>query len=365
MTDNFSRGRIHPEIEHSYRSLFQRDRDRIIHSTAFRRLEYKTQVFVNHEGDFYRTRLTHTFEVSQISRTIARVLGLNEDFTEAVALAHDLGHTPFGHAGEIALNELMSDCGGFEHNLQGLRVVDLLENRYAAFPGLNLSYEVREAFVKHHTTHDHPATPEEFRNSGAPLLEVQATIIADEIAYDNHDIDDGLYSGLIDEQDLQDLKIWRAAIEKSGSEYKKLNPFLRRTEGVRHLIDLLASDVVNNSLENIKRLDIKSYDDVRSAGELIICPSDEMRTMKLELEKFLREKFYHNYKVMRMAKKSQRFLTEMFLTYIEDSSILPPRHQQRINDISVERVVADYIAGMTDRFAEQEYEKLFHPFTRT
>lgn len=365
MKDESSRGRIHPESEHQYRSLYQRDRDRIIHSTAFRRLEYKTQVFVNHEGDFYRTRLTHTFEVAQISRTIARVLGLNEDLTEAIALAHDLGHTPFGHAGEYALNELLKDHGGFEHNQQGLRVVDRLENRYSAFNGLNLSFEVREAFVKHHTQHDHPKTPKEFQNLGSPLLEVQATIIADEIAYDNHDIDDGLYSGILNESDLMDLKIWRKAIERIGDNYQNLTFNHRRAEGVRMLINLLATDVIENSKRNIERLKIESIEDVRSCPEIVICASSEIATMKLELENFLAENFYQNYRVMRMAEKSKRFLSEMFNTYTSDTRALPPQYQKAIEEEGKERIVADYIAGMTDRYAELEYQKLFQPFIKT
>lgn len=367
MKDDDSKGRKYEEPSHSYRSAFQRDRDRIIHSTAFRRLEYKTQVFVNHEGDLYRTRLTHTIEVEQISRTIARTLGLNEDFTEAVALAHDLGHTPFGHAGERSLCGLLMDFDGFDHNYQGLRVVDELEHRYSRFSGLNLSYEVREAFIKHHNPLciDNPHTPDEFKGIGTALLEVQATVIADEIAYDNHDIDDGLYSGIIDEKDLRQLALWQLVIEEMGEDYyNSLELYNKCSEGVRMLINLLVSDVVENSKKNLIRKDINSVEDVRALDELIITPSEGMKLMKKELECYLTDAFYKDYRVIRMAKKAERFITELFFTYVEDPNTMPVRHQDRIGVEPVERVVADYIAGMTDRFAELEYSRFFSPFTR-
>ncbi len=367
MLESDSKGRIHHESPHKYRSIYQRDRDRVIHSTAFRRLEYKTQVFVNHEGDFYRTRLTHTIEVGQISRTIARALGLNEDLAEAVALAHDLGHTPFGHAGEMVLNTLLIDDGGFNHNYHGLRVVDSLEHRYNDFDGLNLSYEVREAFLKHHNPLciDTPHTPPEFRGSGTALLEVQATVVADEIAYDNHDIDDGLYSGILNEEELRQLALWQMAIDEIGEErYNSLNLYDKGAEGVRMLINLLVTDVIDNSQRNIKRLGIESVGDVRASNELIVCTSEGMRLMKEELEAFLADVFYKDYRVLRMAKKAERYIRELFFTYVEDPLTMPQRHQDRIGEVSVDRVVADYIAGMTDRFAELEYSRFFMPFTR-
>ncbi len=367
MQEAETQGRVHAETAHKYRSAYQRDRDRIIHSTAFRRLEYKTQVFVNHEGDLYRTRLTHTIEVGQISRTIARTLGLNEDLTEAVALAHDLGHTPFGHAGERVLNTILLDYGGFNHNYHGLRVVDLLEHRYSKFMGLNLSYEIREAFIKHHNPFgvENPHTPPEFRCSGSPLLEVQATMVADEIAYDNHDIDDGLYSGIISEQQLRELALWRLVIEELGEEYyNSLEPYNKGSEGVRMLINILVGDVIANARKNIERLGIESITDVREAAELIITPSTGMVLMKEELEAFLADAFYKDYRVIRMAKKAERFITELFFTYVENPLTMPVRHQKRANAEPVERVVADYIAGMTDRFAELEYSRFFSPFTR-
>ncbi len=367
MTEAASQGRVYQEKTHPYRSMYQRDRDRIIHSTAFRRLEYKTQVFVNHEGDLYRTRLTHTIEVEQISRTIARALGINEDLTEAIALAHDLGHTPFGHAGERVLNDLLLDFGGFEHNRQGLRVVDMLEHRYRDFPGLNLTNEIREAFIRHHSPlySSDPHIPPEFVDSGTALLEVQATIIADEIAYDNHDIDDGLYSGIINERELRELSLWRRVIEELGVEYyNSLEPYNKGAEGVRMLINLLVSDVLENTQKNLQNHNIRSVADVREFNELLIVPSEGMQLMKRELEDFLSVAFYKDYRVIRMAKKAQRFITELFLTYIDDPNTMPLRHQNRLDNECIELVVADYIAGMTDRFAELEYSRFFAPFTR-
>ncbi len=367
MPEAASQGRVYQEKTHPYRSMYQRDRDRIIHSTAFRRLEYKTQVFVNHEGDLYRTRLTHTIEVEQISRTIARALGLNEDLTEAIALAHDLGHTPFGHAGERVLNELLLDFGGFEHNRQGLRVVDMLEHRYRDFPGLNLTNEIREAFIRHHSPlySDDPHIPGEFADSGTALLEVQATIIADEIAYDNHDIDDGLYSGIINERELRELSLWRRVVEELGEEYyNSLESYNKGAEGVRMLINLLVSDVLENTKKNLQEQNIRTVADVRALKELLIVPSEGMQLMKRELEDFLSAVFYKDYRVIRMAKKAQRFITELFLTYIDDPNTMPVRHQNRLANECIELVAADYIAGMTDRFAELEYSRFFSPFTR-
>lgn len=360
-----SRGRRHPEAEHPFRSLYQRDRDRIVHCTAFRRLEYKTQVFVNNEGDHYRTRLTHTLEVAQISRTIARALGLNEDLTEAVALAHDLGHTPFGHSGEAAMNELMKDHGGFEHNLQGLRVVDELERRYKDFPGLNLSFEVRESFVRHRTPYDAPAALSEFAAAGGALLEVQATIVADEIAYDNHDIDDGLFSGILVEEEVRELAVWRRAMELVGPEYAALSPALKRAECVRRIINLLVTDVIDATRRNLARLGIRGLADVRACRERIVASSPEVQPLKRELEEFLYSKFYRHYRVKRMANKAQHFLRDLFGAYVEDPAILPDDYREQAERHGLHRAVCDYIAGMTDRHAEQEYSRLFHPFKRT
>jgi dGTPase len=360
-----SRGRVHGEPPHPFRPLYQRDRDRIVHSTAFRRLEYKTQVFVNREGDHYRTRLTHTLEVAQIGRTLARALGLNEDLTEAVALAHDLGHTPFGHSGEEALNLLMKEHGGFEHNLQGLRVVDVLEKRYPGFPGLNLSYEVREAFARHSTRWDAPGVSESFDPGEAALLEVQVTLLADEIAYDNHDIDDGLFSGILREEDLRELALWRRAMEAVGDAYGEMPPPMRRASGVRALINLLATDVVESTRTNLERMGIRSLRDVRAARGPVVTNSPEIHAAKRELEDFLHERFYRHYRVVRMAEKAQAFLRELFTAFVQEPKLLPPDFQAAVGPESVHRVVCDYIAGMTDRFAEQEYNALFQPFVRT
>ncbi len=359
-----SRGRTHAEPEHAFRPLYQRDRDRVIHSTAFRRLEYKTQVFVNHEGDYYRTRLTHTLEVSQISRTIARALRLNEDLTEAVALAHDLGHTPFGHAGEDVLNELLAAHGGFEHNRQGLRVVDLLERRYAAFPGLNLSYEVREAFVRH-SSRATSAPPDEFAAGASPLLEVQATILADEIAYDNHDIDDGLCSGIIKESDLAGTALWRRALDLIGPSQAELEPDLRRAEAIRRLINLLVTDAVDTTRREIERLKLTGPEEVRACPERVVKLSPPIAAAKTELERFLFENFYRHHRVLRMASKCRRFLRELFAAYQAEPSLLPEELRRAAAERGLERTVGDYLAGMTDRHAEDEYRKLFLPFEKS
>ncbi len=362
MVSAASRGRAHAEPDHPFRPLYQRDRDRIIHCTAFRRLEYKTQVFVNHEGDHYRTRLTHTLEVAQISRTIARALALNEDLTEAIALAHDLGHTPFGHCGEDVLARLMHEHGGFEHNQQGLRVVDELERRYPAFPGLNLSYEVREAFVRHSTRHDFPAVPPEFQREEGILLEVQTTIVADEIAYDNHDIDDGLSSGILREEELREMTLWRLAIEACGETYDTLPAEMRRAAGVRSLINLLVTDVIDAARERLAAGGIETIADVRASRAMLIAPSAKVAPLKRELEQFLMERFYRHHRILRMARKAQRFLRELFNAYAGDPVLLPEEHQQRVAEFGRERAVCDYVAGMTDRYAEQECRNLFHPF---
>ncbi|MFH0912010.1 MAG: deoxyguanosinetriphosphate triphosphohydrolase [Planctomycetota bacterium] len=360
-----SRGRAHPEEEHPYRDAFQRDRDRIVHSTAFRRLEYKTQVFVNYEGDHYRTRLTHTLEVAQIARSLARALGLNEDLTEAIALAHDLGHTPFGHSGEDTLSALMKDHGGFEHNAQGLRVADLLEHRYPDFLGLNLTYEVREAFATHSTRHDFPEQWADFHTDEQPTLEAQIVSVADEIAYDNHDLDDGLRSGLLREEEVGELAICRRVRESRRWREGKLAPPLRWAQIIRGLIDLEVTDVIVQSRRNLKEAGIRSVEDVRRHSSRLLQPSGELSAMKTELEDFLLERFYNSFTVRRMSNKACAFLTELFQAYVRDPSMLPPEHQVAVEDYGVERAVCDYIAGMTDRFAQQEYRKLFHPFERT
>ncbi len=359
-----SRGRVYPEKVHPYRSAYQRDRDRIIHSAAFRRLEYKTQVFVNHEGDYYRTRLTHTIEVAQIARTIAFALGLNMDLSEAIALAHDLGHTPFGHSGEDALNELMVDSGGFNHNLQSLRVVDVLEERYTNFPGLNLSWEVREGIVKHSSAFDRSVHMAGLAPDEMPTLETQIVNIADEIAYDNHDIDDGLTSGLLKEEDLVKLSIWNNIYKEIYRKYAKIDSEKRKYLMIRMLIDMQVTDLINNTRKNIRAFKIKSYRDVKKAGREIACFSTQIENMRKPLREFLVERLYRHYRVVRMSNKAKHFIQELFKVYIERPQGLPSQIQKRISAEGVERVVCDYIAGMTDRYALDEYKKLFDPYEK-
>jgi len=364
MRSKDTRGRKHDEAEPKYRSCYQRDRDRIIHSTAFRKLEYKTQVFVNHEGDYYRTRLTHTLEVSQIARSIARVMMLNEDLVEAIALSHDIGHPPFGHAGEETLSSLMEDKGGFNHNLQGLRVVDELEERYPDFPGLNLTWEVREGINKHTTMFDKSERLVELEPDLSPTLETQVVDIADEIAYDNHDIDDGLTSGLIDEAQLFELELWRDA----GSEIKKkrsgLSDKIRRRQIIRSLIDKQIKNLMENSDKNINSAGIKDIHDVRKYPEKLISFSGAMRDRRAEFRVFLMKNLYKNFRVIRMSDKARRFITELFRAYMEKPEQLPPSTQKKIEKCGIHRVVCDYIAGMTDRYALDEYKKLFDPYER-
>lgn len=361
-----SRGRVYREEPHPYRLVYQRDRDRIIHSAAFRRLEYKTQVFVNHEGDYYRTRLTHTLEVSQIARTIAAALRLNVDLTEAIALAHDLGHTPFGHSGEDALNELMAKSGGFNHNLQSLRVVDVLEERYAAFPGLNLSWEVREGIVKHSSAFDKGMKIKGLAPDEMPTLEAQIVNIADEIAYDNHDIDDGLTSGLLKESDLEKLAIWGNISKGISQNYAKMDIEKKKYLIIRSLIDLQVTDLIRHTEERIGKLKLASYKDVKNCGEKIASFSRKVSGLRQPLRAFLIEKLYHHYRVVRMSNKARHFIEELFKVYIGAPESLPVQVQKRIADktATIKRVVCDYIAGMTDRYALDEYKKLFDPYEK-
>ena len=364
MKSSQSRGRVHKEKEHPYRSCYQRDRDRIVHSAAFRRLEYKTQVFVNHEGDYYRTRLTHTIEVAQIARTIAAALRLNVDLTEAIALAHDLGHTPFGHSGEEALNELMSDLGGFNHNLQGLRVVDYLEERYPDFPGLNLTWEVREGIIKHSSAFDKAVDMQEFSPGLMPSLETQVVDIADEIAYDNHDIDDGLTSGLIKEQDLKNLSIWNKVSGKISKNYPKIGESNRKYLFIRSLIDLQVTDLIHKTEENLKKLKIKKHSDLEKIDKKIVTFSQNMINLRKPLRVFLMHKLYHHYRVVRMSIKAKRFIKELFDLYADSPEQLPDAMQKKIARDGVMRVICDYIAGMTDRYCLDEYKKLFDPYEK-
>ena len=368
-----SSGRQHHEPAPAYRSEYQRDRDRVIHSAAFRRLEYKTQVFVNHEGDLFRTRLTHSIEVAQIARSIARALRLNEDLTEGIALAHDLGHTPFGHAGQDALNACMKDYGGFEHNLQSLRVIDELEERYAEFPGLNLTFETREGILKHCSLKNAETLGKlgrRFIEKLQPSLEAQLTNLADEIAYNSHDVDDGLRSGLIDVEALTEITLFNEQYDIVRTKYPQLAP--RRTihEVVRRLIGCQVIDLVETSLVNLEQANPDSIDAVRHHGDALITFSDNMREKNLELKRFLRTHLYRHYRVHRMSAKAARTVTALFEAYIDDPRLMPTEAQQQLSQLELlngkdgrARAVADYIAGMTDRYAIAEYERTFNPAT--
>ncbi|MDO9575762.1 MAG: deoxyguanosinetriphosphate triphosphohydrolase [bacterium] len=363
MKSRLSRGRRYKEKEKEYRTCYQRDRDRIIHSTAFRRLEYKTQVFVNHEGDYYRTRLTHTIEVSQIARTIARALKLNEDLTEAIALAHDIGHTPFGHAGEEALADLMKDKGGFEHNRQGLKVVDFLEDRYPDFRGLNLTFETREGIVKHRTIYDIPHIEDltEFEPHLSPTLEAQVINVADEIAYNSHDFDDGIKSEYLTTEQLEYVPLFKDIYNTVKTERLPGEKVIARS--IRRLIALQVTDVVKETEKKIFELGIKSIKDVRSCP-LIVAFSQDMLDKQKELKKFLYENLYSHYKVLKMQLKAKKYITDLFRRYLEDIRQLPSDYQARVEESSPEEIVCDYIAGMTDRFAQDEYERLFLPYAK-
>jgi dGTPase len=351
-----SLGRAYPEEEHALRTAFQRDRDRIVHSTAFRRLAYKTQVFVNQEGDYYRTRLTHSTEAAQIARSVARALGLNEDLSEAVALGHDLGHTPFGHSGQDALDACMKEHGGFEHNRQSLRVVELLERRYPSFPGLNLTFETRECIRKHGWPPRGPVGAP-YRPDWSALLEAQLVDVADSIAYDAHDIDDSVKAGLLSEERLRDVELWREATAGSDLEGE-----MRVRAGVRRLIDREVVDLAETTLSNVKRLGLDSLEKVRAAKEPAVRFSGAMDRRKRELQAFLHRNVYRHHRVVMMAEKANRFITEMFAAYTANPGILPPRFQDWAKEVGIPRAVADYIAGMTDRYCQDEYRKLFHPF---
>jgi dGTPase len=354
-----SRGRKYPEPVESARTLYQRDRDRIVHSTAFRRLMYKTQVLVNQVGDHHRTRLTHTLEVAQISRTIARQLGLNEDLTEAIALMHDLGHPPFGHAGETTLAECMKDHGGYEHNLHGLRIVEELEYRYPDFPGLNLSWETLEAQAMHSKAKDAPEVAP-YLKVGQPLLEAQVVDAADSLAYDSHDVDDALSVGLITLEELNQVTFWRRAVERVQQKHRNLSPLNFQPTVVRALISWQVTDLLENTRNNLRRQKIAVLEDVRQAP-LLVVPGSEVLELKRELEEFLRRCVYRDYRVLRMVRKGQRMLQAMFDEFVGDPALLQDRYQQRARQTSLHRTVCDYLAGMTDRFAQDEYLRLFHP----
>ena len=356
-----TRGRNIAEQAPAGRSEFQRDRDRIIHSGAFRRLEYKTQVFVNHEGDLFRTRLTHSIEVAQIARSIARRLGLNEDLAEAISLAHDLGHTPFGHAGQDALNDCMKAHGGFEHNLQSLRVVELLEERYAAFDGLNLCFETREGILKHCSAENAAqlgALGERFLQDRRPSLEAQVANLADQIAYNNHDVDDGLRSGLISLEQLGSVPLVAAHLQDVRSRYPALPK--RRTvhETVRRMIDTLVSDLLRQSESNIAARSLATLEQVRESPTLIAF-SPEVSQLQKTLKNFLHTHLYRHFLVVRMSSKAQRIINDLFGAFMSDGRLLPPQFQLGRNEAERARTVSDYIAGMTDRYAIREHRRLF------
>jgi len=357
-----SRGRRHVEPDDPNRTTYQRDRDRVIHSSSFRRLEYKTQVFVNHEGDNYRTRLTHSLEGAQIGRSVARSLALNEDLTETLVLGHDLGHTPFGHSGEKVMAELMADHGGFEHNRQTLRILEVLEERYPKFPGLNLSWEIREGIIKHQPDSDARA-PAEYAPGEAPTLEAQLVDFVDEIAYNNHDIDDALSSGMIAVDKIRSVELFRESYEEVRAEGIRGERLIRH-QTVRRIISRCTKDLVLTTLKTVRDSNVASVEDVRKAGRRLVGYSPDMARRVKELKDFLFTNMYRNYRVVRMGDKAGRILRDLFLSYVGEPLQLPPHYQERIPRDGMHRVVCDYIAGMTDRFAVDEHRKLFDPMVR-
>lgn len=357
---SLSRGRRYPEPPPAARSEFQRDRDRIVHSTAFRRLEYKTQVFVNHEGDLFRTRLTHSIEVAQIARSVARNLRVNEDLVEAISLAHDLGHTPFGHAGQDALNECMRGHGGFEHNLQSLAVVDELEEHYGAFNGLNLCFETREGILKHCSRENARRLGdlgERFLEGRQPSIEAQIANIADEIAYNNHDVDDGLRSGLLTIEQLAEVELWKTHYDAARGDFPQIEGRRLIHETVRRVINTLIVDLIEETSRNLAEHAPRSLDEVRAAPALV-AHSERVAAQAAALKRFLFKNLYRHYRVMRMANKAQRVVKGLFDAFSDDPRLLPPDYQSPEAE-SQPRLIAHYIAGMTDRYALKEYRRLF------
>ncbi len=356
-----TKGRHFPDHEPNYRTSFQRDRDRILHTTAFRRLEYKTQVFINYEGDYFRTRLTHTLEVAQIGRTLARALGANEDLVETICLAHDLGHPPFGHSGEVALHRLMKDYGGFDHNKQSFRIINKLEKRYDEFPGLNLTWEVLEGVVKHETEYD-ISDAREFNPELRGHLEAQLANVADELAYTAHDLDDGLRSGMISPEMLSGIEIWE--ILREGIQWREETlSDLNRHRLIRHLIGLLVSDVVAATDEKIRNANVKSVLDIQKLDYNVADHSSDMHRRNRELKDFLYNKLYRHFRVVRMAVKAENTITELFNAYRSEPTMLDDTFQALLEERGLERTICDYIAGMTDRYAVEEHQKLFDPLT--
>ncbi|MDQ2639150.1 MAG: deoxyguanosinetriphosphate triphosphohydrolase [Pseudomonadota bacterium] len=373
--DEQSRGRRHPESAPKYRGEFQRDRDRIVHAGAFRRLVYKTQVFVNHEGDMYRTRLTHSMEVAQIGRSIALALNLNETLTEAICLAHDLGHTPFGHAGQDALNACMRPYGGFEHNLQSLRVVDELEERYPEFAGLNLTFECREGILKHCSLNNARELGElgqRFIDRTQPGLEAQVANLADEIAYNNHDVDDGLRAELLDLSSLREVPIFGRQLHAVEAQYPSLSGRRQVHEVVRRMINGIVVDLIEHSAALLHEASPADIDAVRAAGAPLIRMGDAMYAEHLELKTFLRDHLYRHYRVQRMTRKARAVVTDLFRVFMEDLLLMPDEHRAVALRLEGERgpagrarAVADYVAGMTDRYAIVEHDRIFMPAERS
>ncbi|KAA3643112.1 MAG: deoxyguanosinetriphosphate triphosphohydrolase [Chloroflexi bacterium] len=362
MRSKDTKGREFPDREPDYRTSFQRDRDRILHTTAFRRLEYKTQVFVNFEGDYFRTRLTHTLEVAQIGRTIARGLGANEDLVEAICLAHDLGHACFGHSGEVVLNSLLKDHGGFDHNKQSLRIVTKLEKRYEDFEGLNLTWEVREGIVKHETEYD-VSDASDYDPNLRGNLEAQIANVADELAYTAHDLDDGLRSGMVTPEMLEGIALWRIGIESVGWKGTNLSD-LDRHRIVRRLIGMEVADVIEATDQRIQASGAKTPEDLQRLDHNVIGHSEDMQRWNREQKDFLYKNLYRHWRVVRMAKKAERIITALYESYYDEPDILPDHVREASEPRGIERTIADYIAGMTDRFAIDEHQRLFNPRLR-
>ncbi len=362
MRSRDTKGRAYLDGEPDYRTSFQRDRDRILHTTAFRRLEYKTQVFINYEGDYFRTRLTHTLEVAQVGRTLARALGGNEDLVEAICLAHDLGHSPFGHSGEVALNRLMKDAGGFDHNKQSFRIVTELEQRYPEFPGLNLTWEVREGVVKHESEYD-ISDARDFNPELRGNLETQIANVADELAYTTHDLDDGLRSGMISPHMLEGIALWQTLKETFNWRGPLLDD-IERHRMIRHLVGLLVTDMVQATDRRLKESGAKSPLDLQKLDYNVVGFSDDMRRRNRELKDFLYQNLYRHYRVVRMQVKAEQIIANLFHAYREEPAILPSQYQKLAQIRGLERTICDYIAGMTDRFAIEEHQRLFDPFLK-
>ncbi len=363
MKSKESAKREFPEPEHPTRTCYQRDRDRIVHSEAFRKLEYKTQVFVIFEGDYYRTRLTHTLEVAQIARTIGRNLQLNEDLIEAIALAHDLGHPPFGHAGEEILNKLMGEVGGFNHNKRSFDIVTKFEKRYPDFNGLNLTHEVLIGILKHQTQYDIPGMNARYLQE-KPTLEARVVDIADSLAYLNHDIDDGLTSGCITEEDLQESRLWQRALAKLHTKENRHHPEILKYQIVKELIDMQVKDLLWATDERLKHYNFKSSKEARECQEKIIDFSLEMGKERAILQEVLNEKLYHHYRVLRMTSKGQRIIQDLFSEYEQKENLLPKEVREKYKGLPAKELICNYIAGMTDRFAIEEHKRLFNPYER-